>query len=166
MSLYMFKMKKFKLLIAGILMLCGHMQIANAAEYFNQTGLLLPRFASLRTNEVNVRTGPGVKYPLEWIFVKRDLPVKIIAEFEHWRMIKDWQGNEGWVHKVMLSGHQTVMVMDEKVEIHAKPKLGSKILAVAEKNVIADFKSCQGEWCQIRVHNFKGWVSKSSLWGV
>ncbi len=41
----------------------------------------LPRFASLRSNEVNLRAGPGTQYPGEWVFLRRDLPVEIVAEY-------------------------------------------------------------------------------------
>ena len=45
-----------------------------------QSGLKVPRFASLRSGEVNVRTGPGTRYPVEWQFVKRGLPIEITAD--------------------------------------------------------------------------------------
>ncbi len=70
----------------------------------------LPRFASLRAGEVNVRTGPGVRYPVEWVFVYRHMPIEIVAEFDTWRKVRDWQGTEGWVHLSMLSGRRTAIV--------------------------------------------------------
>ena len=42
------------------------------------SGLPLPRFVSLRAAEVNLRTGPGVQYPVDWIFQRESLPVEII----------------------------------------------------------------------------------------
>ena len=45
-----------------------------------QTGLPLPRFASLRASKVHLRTGPGVRYRVEWVFVHRSLPVEIVAD--------------------------------------------------------------------------------------
>ena len=62
------------------------------------------RFASLRADEVNVRAGPGVRYHVKWVFVRKHLPVMITAEFESWRKIRDSEGAEGWVHRGMLSG--------------------------------------------------------------
>lgn len=136
------------------------------STHFNKSGLPLPRFASLRTNEVNVRTGPGVKYPLEWIFIRKDLPVKITAEFEHWRQIKDWQGNEGWVHKVMLSGHRTILFTQKSTPVFAQPNEDARIIVLVEENIIGNFKGCQNNWCQVQVQNFKGWVQKQRVWGV
>ena len=59
----------------------------------------LPRFASLRAGEINVRTGPGRRYPVEWVFVYRKMPIEIVAEFDTWRKVRDWQGIEGWVEE-------------------------------------------------------------------
>ena len=43
------------------------------------TGLPLPRFASLRSDEANVRSGPGTRYPIEWVFRRKGMPVEIGA---------------------------------------------------------------------------------------
>jgi len=77
---------------------------AGAAE--NGSTLPLPRFASLRTEEVNLRTGPGERYPIEWVLTRKDMPVEIVDEHENWRRVRDWQGTEGWVHQRMVSGRR------------------------------------------------------------
>ena len=46
------------------------------------SGLPLPRFVSMASNEVNVRTGPGQDYPIRWTYVRRDLPVKIVEDID------------------------------------------------------------------------------------
>ncbi len=56
-------------------------ETAKTSSKSSQSGLKLPRFVSLRTEEVNVRAGPGVRYPVKWVFVRRNLPVEITAEF-------------------------------------------------------------------------------------
>src|SRR5581483_8166931 len=52
------------------------------------TGLPLPRFAALRSDDVNLRAGPGTRYPIEWVYKRRDLPMEIEREFEVWRLVK------------------------------------------------------------------------------
>ena len=76
----------------------------------NGSGLSLPRFISLRADRVNMRTGPGGQYPIEWLYRRRSLPVEVIAEYKNWRKIRDWQGTQGWVHQSMLSRHRTIIV--------------------------------------------------------
>ena len=54
------------------------------------SGLPLPRFVSLRSAEVNMRAGPSVRYPVEWVYRRAGLPVEVIAEFDTWRKVRDW----------------------------------------------------------------------------
>ena len=76
-----------------------------------ETQLPLPRFVSLRSNEINLRTGPGSNYPIVWIYQRRGMPVEVVAEFESWRKIRDWQGTVGWVHQSMLDGRRGALVI-------------------------------------------------------
>ena len=74
------------------------------------TGLPVPRFVSLGADRVNVRFGPGKQYPINWVFARKDLPVEIVAEFDTWRKIRDFDGEEGWIHSSLLSSRRTIMV--------------------------------------------------------
>src|SRR6516165_2822675 len=79
---------------------------ASAAD--TDAGQKVPRFVSLRSDQVNLRVGPGENYPIEWVLTRKEMPVEIVKEFENWRMIRDWQGTEGWVHERMLTGKRAV----------------------------------------------------------
>ncbi|MGN0904774.1 MAG: SH3 domain-containing protein [Alphaproteobacteria bacterium] len=131
------------------------------------TGLPIPRFVSLRSNQVNLRTGPGMRYPVEWVYMKSDLPVEITAEFEHWRKIKDWDGKEGWVHRHMLSGRRTVRLKQEALLLRA-PAADALPAAKAEAGVTGRLILCpEGmNFCKVEFHDFQGWVPRKSLWGV
>ncbi|MFW7268491.1 SH3 domain-containing protein [Gluconacetobacter sp. Hr-1-5] len=74
------------------------------------TGLPLPRFAALRADEVNMRSGPGQRYPIEWVYHRRDLPVKIEREFDVWRLVEDSDGQKGWVHQATLVGTRSFVI--------------------------------------------------------
>ena len=82
-----------------------------AAESDKGSGLPLPRFASLKSDNVYVRMGPSMDYPIKWIYKKEGLPVEIIQEFDSWRKIKDPDGGEGWAHKILLSGKKTARIL-------------------------------------------------------
>ena len=73
-------------------------------ELYDNSGLPIPRFVTLRSDKVFVRTGPGVRYPIKWVFQKENLPVEVIQEFDTWRQIRDRDGEEGWIHQSLLSG--------------------------------------------------------------
>ena len=137
------------------------------SEAFRSTEYPLPRFVSLRSNEVYVRTGPGKKYPVQWIFRKKGIPVEIILEYDVWRRIKDFDGHEGWVHKSLLSGKRTGFIQSsEQVALHIKSKQNSKIQAYLEPEVLIDIVECEEGWCRVNAAGYKGWLKQSSIWGV
>jgi len=74
------------------------------------SGLPMPRFVSLKADEVNVRKGPGWDHAVAWIFRRAGLPVEVIAEFDVWRQVRDSEGATGWVIGSLLSGRRTVLV--------------------------------------------------------
>lgn len=74
------------------------------------TGLPLPRFAAFRADEVNLRTGPGQRYPIDWVYHRRGLPVKIEREFDVWRLVEDADGQKGWVQQATLVGTRTFVI--------------------------------------------------------
>jgi len=46
-------------------------------------------FLSLKYSKVNVRYGPGLDYPIKYIYKKKNLPVKVIDKKENFRKIID-----------------------------------------------------------------------------
>jgi SH3-like domain-containing protein len=127
----------------------------------------LPRFASLKSEDANVRTGPGPRYPVDWKFVRRDLPVEIVAEFETWLKIRDWQNTEGWVHSSMLSQRRYILVVGEAMrELHRSPEDGATVVARSEPGVIGQLMQCEGAWCRVQMRKVSGWIKRDSIWGV
>ncbi len=131
-----------------------------------ETGLPLPRFVSLRAKEANIRIGPGVQYPVDWVYVRRFMPLEITAEFDNWRKIRDWQGTEGWMHKSMLSGRRTALITGENRTIRQDPAKLAAPVAHAEPGVIGALLECETDWCRIDVKGNKGWLPRVVLWGV
>lgn len=133
--------------------------------------LPLPRYVSLRSNMINLHVGPGKNYPIDWQYVRQSLPVEIIAEFDTWRQIRDWQGSQGWVHKSLLSGKRTVWILHKVRPLRNAPDEKAKVVAQLEPGVIGKAIECQGNWCKIEIKSpqygsYKGWVKRRCLWGV
>jgi SH3-like domain-containing protein len=158
--------------IAHILVLCFALSaalavtapLASAAEA--EPSGRLPRFVSLRSDQVNLRVGPGENYPIQWVLTRKEMPVEIIREFEHWRMIRDWQGTEGWVHERMVSAKRAVVVKGGVRALHRLPDPGSQVVARAEPGVFARLIECRGAWCRIEAADIAGWVQRIEVWGV
>jgi SH3-like domain-containing protein len=132
------------------------------------TGLPLPRFAALRSDDVNLRAGPGFRYPIEWVYKRRYLPVEIEREFEVWRLVQDPDGIRGWVHQATLTGLRTVMVQGADATLRAEPKDDAAPVATLKVGVIGRIRSCEAgsAWCRLQVGDYRGYLKRSQFWGA
>lgn len=132
-----------------------------------EASLKVPRFVSLHADKVNLRTGPGRQYPIEWVLTKKDMPVEVIAQFEHWRRIRDWDGTVGWVQEHMVAGKRYV-VIDKGGDrpLHQQPDVASAVVARAEPGVVARLAECRGAWCRVEADDISGWMRRTDIWGV
>ncbi|WP_375318866.1 SH3 domain-containing protein [Candidatus Tisiphia endosymbiont of Oplodontha viridula] len=129
--------------------------------------LPIPRFASIKANEVNARVGPTIKAPIEWVFIKKGEPIEIIAEYEQWRQIRDIKGEGGWVHSSVLSGKRSVIVVSpDLVALTRVADDPNKVVAKVSNHVRCLLNKCRKDHCQVRCKNYTGWLPKKLLWGV
>jgi SH3-like domain-containing protein len=126
----------------------------------------LPRFEVLHADKVNLRAGPGDRYPIEWVYLRKDWPVEVIAQFDHWRRVRDWEGTEGWVHEKMIVPRREVIVTGAVRALRQNPDLSGGLVARAEPGVVARLDECRGDWCRIVAGDTTGWVQRSDIWGV
>ena len=154
------------LMPVALLLLAGLPALAAEAERLGGSGLPLPRFVSLKAGEVNLRTGPGKRYPIDWIYQRRGLPVEIVDEFEDWRRVRDHDGTMGWVHRFMLISRRTVLVTGETRMLRRKPEPDAPGLVYLQAGVIADLKDCERAWCRIEAEGFDGWLRRSEVFGT
>ena len=130
------------------------------------TNLPLPRFVSLKTDEGNARRGPSLTHRIDWVFKHRNMPLRVTAEFGHWRRVEDSDGQGGWVHYSMLSGVRTVVIETPMTDLHLKPGPDTPVMARAEAGAIARLGDCNADWCRISADGERGWVRKADIWGV
>lgn len=133
----------------------------------SSSGLPIPRYVSLADEKVIMRTGPGLRYPIKWIYQRQNLPVEVIQEFDTWRKVRDIDGDDGWVHQSLLTGIRTVMVKGENpVSLYREADDGSAVLARFEPGVVARATSCAGAWCEITSGGYSGFAQRKFLWGI
>ncbi|MBT3629363.1 MAG: hypothetical protein HOF33_09070 [Rhodospirillaceae bacterium] len=128
--------------------------------------LPLPRFVTLKSSEVNLRTGPGTRYPIDWVYQRRALPVEITAEFDNWRRVRDSEGVVGWIHRSLLSGRRTAMVAEPERVFRRAPKTGAAAAFRAGRGVLVDIISCDGSWCHAAHGETRAWTRQEGLWGI
>ena len=131
-----------------------------------ETGLPMPRYVSLKSGEGRARRGPNRTHRVDWIYTRRDMPLRVTAEFEHWRRVEDHEGQGGWMHYSLLSGVRTAMVTGDMVPMRSQPRPGAPEVALLEHGVVARIMSCEPDWCRLRAENQRGWVERSALWGI
>ena len=147
---------KSKILFVAVLLISA---VASATEY-----------ASLKHDEVNMRTGPGERYPIMWVYQEKNFPVEVLDSFEIWRQIREKDGTVGWVHQNMLKKTR-YLIVEKEDSLLKKNDSTSPVLAIVQPGVIARLEECpQGDYCRITVsdeeHIKKGWFPRSSLWGI
>ena len=130
------------------------------------TNLPIPRYVSMKAAEGNVRRGPSLSHRIDWVFTRRDMPLRITAEHGHWRRVQDHDGQGGWVHYALLSGSRTVLVERDMLMLHARPDQNAPVVAALESGVIARLGKCDPNWCRVSVGGFRGWADKDALWGI
>ncbi len=143
-------------------------------------------FVSLKSDRVNVRTGPGTEFPVQWVFTRISLPVEIIDIHKKWRRIRDSSGAQGWIYAQLLSRrrtgqiapwkgknspsgknrHKVTVKTPDKIPLHEKGAGTGRVIARLEPGVLVDLESCDGRWCKVHVNRFVGWVFQEFIWGI
>jgi len=105
------------------------------------------------------------------VFSRAGLPVEIIAESENWRRVRDSEGADGWVFHSMLSARRTALVApwtkgEESVPLYDSKSTSSHAVAALQAGVLGNVLSCDGEWCNVSVEDYSGYVQQDKLWGV
>ena len=134
----------------------------------SSTGLKLPRWVAYRSDEVNLRSGPGMQYPIDWQYHRRDLPVRVLREFEVWRLIETQDGTKGWVHQATLTGRRGFLVVDPERVLRASADDAAAPVARLQPGVVGRLRACEAAkpWCEVQVGDYRGWLRRSEIWGV
>ncbi len=134
----------------------------------DSTHLPLPRFASLKSASVDLRVGPGYRYPRAWVLQSRGLPVKIIREYDVWRQIETADGTQGWVKSSALAGKRDFLVLTGGADLHSTTEASSDVVARLDANVIGHIDSCAigSDWCKVDTGSTKGWIQRDGFFGA
>lgn len=129
--------------------------------------------AALRSGRVNLRVGPGVRYPVDWVLVHKHLPVLVFTEFDDWRRIKLQDGTIGWVLKKFLTSRPYAAIQT-KAYVMPKPgkEAGRGAIALLMPGVVVSVckEHKSKPFVKVRVcteeseREVVGWVPKRSLW--
>ena len=122
------------------------------------------KFLSLKKNKTNVRYGPGLDYPIKYIYRKVNLPVKQIDKKENWRRVIFLDNNSGWIHWSQLKPSNSIITLEEKI-LFKKPTNFSKPFARLDKGRLLVIQKCEGDWCNVTTDIYTGWIKVRNAWG-
>ena len=150
-------MLKYLLLVGALLL--------NVSAFAGDEG-----FASLKSDKVNLRTGPGERFPIQWVYQERHYPVEVVDSFDIWRQIREMDGTIGWVNEKMLSKDRYVVIQEEE-KLLDTPSVSGRVVAYVQPGVIARVHSCpSGDFCRLRFtyedRKVEGWFPRRFVWGL
>ena len=127
----------------------------------------VPYWATLRFDTVNMRKGPSQDYPIDWVYKRKGLPVKVVRLREGWRLVQDPEGTQGWIAASQLSPKLGAMVVGEgNAPLRAEASNVATLLWQAQPGVVGELVRCREGFCEIDVGGRSGWVSQERLWGA
>jgi SH3-like domain-containing protein len=126
-----------------------------------------PYFASIKSDKIYMRLGPGDEYPIKWVYHRKGLPVEILATYDAWRRVRDMDGETGWIHTALLSRERTAVVTGEKLAaIQRSEDSTSRVVAEAKPGTVGRLRHCDRIACEMKFDGAQGWVPRSRLWGL
>ena len=133
----------------------------------------LSAFAVVKASRANVRLGPSFDHAVKWVYRRSGVPVVVIERFEHWRRIRDMDGDEGWVHFALLDSTARGGIVrhggsdaDAPLPLLAEANGDAVTVALLEPGVVLEVLSCVEAWCRVVVGKRRGWVLRKGVWGV
>jgi SH3-like domain-containing protein len=132
------------------------------------TKLPVPRFVSLRSDQVNFRAGPGFQYPVTWVYQRAGLPVEIIGEFDVWRQLLAPDGGTGWVHEATLRARRSFYITEPQAMLRGAPNPDASIAAYLNQGVSGELIRCDkgSDFCKVSIDHRTGYLARTDFWGV
>jgi SH3-like domain-containing protein len=128
----------------------------------------VPRFVTLRTDQVNFRAGPGFQYPVVWIYQRDGLPVEIIGEFDVWRQVVAPDGGTGWVHMATIRARRGFYITAPQAPLRASPDDTAETIAKLDQGVTGLLLTCDPttNFCKASIDNLTGYLARTDFWGA
>ena len=71
----------------------------------------------------------------------------------------------------LLSARRTALVApwtkgEDSVPLYNSKSTNARAVAALQAGVLGNILSCDGEWCNVSVEDYSGYVQQEKLWGV
>ena len=126
----------------------------------------VPYWASINTEELNMRVGPATTYKIDWVYTRKGWPVRVLRTRQGWRYVEDADGTRGWfLGRFLTRERHAVVVGDGLAEIRAEPAASAPLNWNAEPGVVGKLGECSANWCEFDVGGRVGWIAADRIWG-
>jgi SH3-like domain-containing protein len=112
----------------------------------------------------NIRSGPGTKYDVLWK-VSKFFPLQVIQSSGKWYRFKDFEGDEGWIHKSLVRKIPAVVTKRDNCNVRSGPDTSFNIVFTTEKGVPLKVVERKEKWLLVQhADGDKGWIHTSLVW--
>lgn len=144
---------KMRLVTSGMAILIIFFHAVGFAEYL-----------TVQVSSANVRSGPATTADLLWR-VEKYHPLDIIETKGDWYRFRDFEGDEGWIHKSLMSNVSGVIIKKDKTNIRSRPDAKSDVVFTVEKGVPFKVVSRKGQWFEVEhADGDRGWINAAVVW--
>lgn len=119
---------------------------------------------SVSVTEANIRSGAGNNFDVLWKSEKY-FPLSVIKKVGDWYQVKDFQGDEGWVHQSLVGNTPSVITAKDKNSLRSEPKPDAKVLFSVGPGIPFKVIKRNGKWILVEhADGDKGWIHESTVW--
>jgi SH3-like domain-containing protein len=150
---YVERMRRFNLILLFFLVWGGCAEAVWAAERM-----------SVKAEVANIRSAPSAEAELLWQ-VEKYHPLLVLKHQEKWYFIKDFEGDQGWIHQDLLDKTQTVIVNGTNCNVRAGAGTEYDILFTVNKGIPFKILKKEGRWLHVQHSDGdSGWIFDSLVW--
>jgi SH3-like domain-containing protein len=123
------------------------------------------KFISINHKDAKVRLGPGTQYNIRWKPILYT-PLEVLCKYESWYVVRDHEGDVGWVHESVVSEEPTLIVVKQEANLRSGPSTEEAKLFTVEKGYTFRVLKKQGQWYQVKdAEGDTGWIFEDLVWG-
>lgn len=120
---------------------------------------------SIVTRKANVREGPGPRRTVLWQ-AWRFTPFQVLDWVGDWAKVRDYEGDDGWVHGSLLGDSPTVIVVAKSAVVRGGPGSGYAGLWTLEEGYTLKVLAVDGAWLKVSDDDeVYGWILRKTVWG-
>jgi SH3-like domain-containing protein len=119
---------------------------------------------SVSAAEANIRSGAGNNFDVLWKSEKY-YPFSVIKKAGDWYQVKDFLGDEGWVHQSLVGNTPSVITAKDKNVLRSEPKPDANVLFTVGPGIPFKVERRSGKWILVEhADGDKGWIHESTVW--